>query len=104
MKSAEPVDRSSDWAKRLAVEKENKAKALDGIISYLTKKNGGNVLVQDGFGGIASRDRKARQCDCGLLKLLFSPLLKLTAAYLRSWQEVSRVEETAFSQRARNTE
>jgi hypothetical protein len=39
MKEAEPVDPSWDKKKR----EENKAKSLDGIISYLTEKYSGNV-------------------------------------------------------------
>jgi hypothetical protein len=43
MKPAEPMDPSWDWRKKDAVEKENEVKSLDGIVSYLTKKHGGNV-------------------------------------------------------------
>jgi hypothetical protein len=43
MKSPTPVDRSWDKKKRDAIKKENEAKSLDGIVSYLTKKHGGNV-------------------------------------------------------------
>jgi hypothetical protein len=43
MKGAERVDPSWDWRQKDAVDKENKAKSLNGIISYLTKKHGGNV-------------------------------------------------------------
>jgi hypothetical protein len=43
MNEVKSVDPSWDEEKREAVEKENEAKSLDGIISYLTKKHGGNV-------------------------------------------------------------
>jgi hypothetical protein len=43
MREAEPVDPSWDEEKRKAVERANGAKSLNGIISHLTKKHGGNV-------------------------------------------------------------
>jgi hypothetical protein len=43
MKEVEPVDPSWNWEKTTAIKKENDAESLDGIISYLTKKHGGNV-------------------------------------------------------------
>jgi hypothetical protein len=39
----ETVDPTSGKKKRDGIEKENKARATDGIISYLTKKHWGNV-------------------------------------------------------------
>jgi hypothetical protein len=43
MKPAEPIDPSWDKEKQTAIRRANKAKSLDGIIAYLTKKHGGNV-------------------------------------------------------------
>jgi hypothetical protein len=43
LKELQPVDSRWDWEKREAIEHANRAKSLDGIISYLTKKHGGNV-------------------------------------------------------------